>query len=433
MEEQPDEEPSTMRELISKQRMERQLRAEGWDQEALERSRISIVGDRKLLPSIFLMAASALGINNILIITPSIDREIYEISCRINPLLNLTLIEGYYTHPSMDVFLNGSDLIIDLTNYAISNKLLIEKCYREGIPLVRCFCEESGDEMGFKVFSYIRGREWKELEAILSKRNIPSIQGNDIVLDLVASGIALEEVKNILMRRPFSRELIKYSRKRREFDPGKLNICVIGAGALGNFVVMGLVYSGFRNITVMDPDTVEVSNLNRQVLFYDAVGLNKAKALSEKVERLWGVKITAIDASFSSETDISSYDLLFDCVDNFETRITISEKCRNGGKLLISGGTGMDAGQVLFYDPARDDRTPAELLGLKEIVEKRRKEGRRGTDPSCLYQPDPSVIMSNLVIGGLMVDALRIYLCGMKPPLIFYDASSSRKLMLLPI
>ncbi|MEM7828666.1 MAG: ThiF family adenylyltransferase, partial [Candidatus Aenigmatarchaeota archaeon] len=372
-------------------------------------------------------------INKILIITPFLEKNFHEITCRINPLLNLTFIEGYYTHPNMDVFLEGSDIIVDLTNYGISNKLLVEKCYREGIPLVRCFCEENRGETGIKIFSYIRGREWKELEDVVSRRNIPFTHSDDPVLDLIASGIALEEVKNFLMKRTFSDELIVYSRKKFVLDSADLNICVIGAGALGNFVVLGLIYSGFHNITVMDPDVVEVSNLNRQVLFYDAIGLNKAKAMSEKVKKLWGFSINAIDTYFSSETDISSYNVIFDCVDNFETRITLSEKCRKTKKVLISGGTGMDAGQVIFYDPLRDDHTPAELLGLRDIVEKRNKEEARSADPSCLYQPDPSVIMTNLIIGGLMVDSLRMYLSGIRPPKIFYDSSSNKKLMLLSV
>jgi hypothetical protein len=73
----------------------------------------------------------------------------------------------------------------------------------------------------------------------------------------------------------------------------------------------------------------------------------------------------------------------------------------------------------------KNSATPAELLGLYDIVEKRNPEAYQRERAACIYQPDPSVIMTNQVAAGFMVDSYRMLLDGQKPGNIFYDSSSS--------
>jgi len=160
----------------------------------------------------------------------------------------------------------------------------------------------------------------------------------------------------------------------------------------------------------MDPDVVEVTNLNRQVFFYDAVGESKAKTLSKKLNELFGA-----DSN------------VFDCVDNFETRIVLSEICKDHSKILISGGTSADAGQVVIYNPDDDGATPAELLGLYDIVEKRNPETYQRERAACTYQPDPSVIMTNQITAGFMVDSYRMLLSGHEPANLFYNSTCNAR------
>jgi molybdopterin/thiamine biosynthesis adenylyltransferase len=199
---------------------------------------------------------------------------------------------------------------------------------------------------------------------------------------------------------------------------------VVGSGALGIFVGLGLVYSGFRNLVFMDPDVVEITNLNRQVLFYDAVGMHKAEKLSIKLNTLFGISSSALVAYFDQNSDVESYDVVFDCVDNFESRIALSEKCKHHSKILISGGTSADAGQVIVFNPVDGGATPAELLGLYDIVEKRNPEAYERERTACIYRPDPSVIMTNQITAGIMVDAYRMLIAGQKPANVFYDSTS---------
>jgi molybdopterin/thiamine biosynthesis adenylyltransferase len=409
-------------------RLDRQLRIEGWNQDTLDNGKVGVVGDADLLASHYLLSASALGINRLIVLAPFLNKTFVEIAKKLNPRFNLTHIEGFYTHPVLDEIFNGCDLIADLSHYGLANKLLLQKGYREKIPIIRGFCFEQYDEQGFKVFTYVRGREYQELEQLVFPNSLPDDHFDDGVLDTVIAGIVLEETKNILMGQEVSEDLILYTRKKTAASKNQPSTLVIGSGALGIFVGLGLAYLGFRHSTFMDPDIVEETNLNRQVFFYDAVGNGKAETLSRRLNHLFRMDNNALMAHFDRETDIAPYDIVFDCVDNFETRIVLSEKCKAHGKTLISGGTSADAGQVVIYTPGKNGPTPAELLGLYDIVGKRKVDSIRRERVSCSYQPDPSVIMTNQIVAGFMVDAYRMLLNGQEPVNVFYDATSDKRI-----
>ncbi|MEK7204338.1 MAG: ThiF family adenylyltransferase, partial [candidate division NC10 bacterium] len=147
-----------------------------------------------------------------------------------------------------------------------------------------------------------------------------------------------------------------------------------------------------------------------------------------RLHSLFRVQAEARVAYFRRDTPLSGYDAVFDCVDNFETRIVLSEQCRDEGKVLISGGTGPEAGQVVVYDPAGGNGTPAEVLGMYDLVDRGRIEGYERDTAACAYRPEASVIMVNQIIGGLMVDAWRRLLGGQEPESLFYDSKSDKRM-----
>lgn len=412
-----------------KERLDRQLRISGWDQRLLDEARIGVVGDDDLLASLYVMSSSALGLNRMVVIAPGLDDILLETAQGVNPALDLVFVEGLYTHPVVGDILAGCNAIVDLTRYGMANKLLLQKGFEEKIPIIRGFCCEQDNREGFKIFTYMKGREWQELEQIVSPHSFPDHHFDDGVLDIIASGIALEETKNFLMGQRVSEEVIAYERRRLGGPAIDAKACVVGAGALGNFVGLGLAYAGIRDITVIDPDTVDMTNLNRQVFLHGAVGLGKADTLSERLSKLFGIDAKPNAGYLGRDSDISQYDVVFDCVDNFETKIVLSEKCKDQNKPLVSGGTSAEAGQVIVYDPGQDNGTPAELLGLYEIVDKRRVEAGERAGAACAYQPDPSVIMTNQIVAGFMVDSYRMLLGGQEVTSIFYDSTSDKRIL----
>jgi molybdopterin/thiamine biosynthesis adenylyltransferase len=410
------------------ERLDRQLRIKGWDQTALEKAKIGVVGDDDLLASLYLVSAAALGVNQIVVIAPVLDQNLIQVAKRLNPQLTLTHLQGFYTHPFVDDILNGCKPIVDLCQYGLANKLLLKKGYKENIPIVRGFCYEENDQQGFKVFTYLKGREWRELEQMVSPKNLPNGHFDDGVFDIIVSGIVLEETKNILMNQRVSKNIISYHREKLAVAGKEKRILVTGSGALGGFVGLGLSYAGFQQSTFMDPDVAEMTNLNRQVLLYDAVGKSKAETLARRLSRFFKINAEAQMAYFKRDTDTLRFDVVFDCVDNFETRIVMSEKCREQKQILISGGTNVDAGQFVVYNPAADEKTPAELLGLYDIVDERAIETPERVRASCKYRPDPSVVMTNQIIAGLMVDSYRMLLNGRETSNIFYDSTSDSRI-----
>ncbi|MCU0586713.1 MAG: ThiF family adenylyltransferase [Syntrophobacteraceae bacterium] len=410
-------------------RLDRQLRIEGWDQSALDRSRIGVVGDDDLLASLFVLSAAALGVSRLVVVAPLLDRRLVDMALGLHPLLDLTHLQGFHTHPAMDGCFGRCDLLVDLSHYGLANKLLLERGFREDLPVLRGFCLETGDVQGLRAFSYVKGREWREIEGIISPMSLPGKHFDDGALDIIVAGMVLEEVRSILMHRRAYPGLVEYRRGRLHGGGRQSEILVVGAGALGNFVGLGLALSGFSRCTFMDPDVVELTNLNRQVFFHDAVGQRKSEVLSGRLSRLFGLESRAEVAYIQDHPDLGAYDVVLDCVDSFETRIFLSEQCQRQKKRLISGGTSPSAAQVVVYDPARGGPAPAELLGLAEIVRARGEASRLRERASCTYQPDPSVVMTNQIAAGFMVERLRMLLDGQEPGNVFYDSASDLRVV----
>lgn len=403
------------------ERFDRQLRSTGWNQEALMRARIGVIGDDDILASLFILSASALGIQDIVLMAPKLDQRIADAAARLSPEFRLTYLKGFFTHPVLEDMFRGCNILVDLSHFGLADKLLLERSYRNGIPLVRGFTALEGCKEGFKVFSYFRGREWDEIEQMVCSPNLPAPHFDDAVLDMIVAGMVLQETKNLLMGRPVSEEIIAYRRECLPSTRTDVPVCVVGAGALGNFVALGLAFLGFRYITVMDPDTIEVTNLNRQVLFYEAVGMSKAQVLCARLNDLFHTNALAVQEAYNRNTDMRSFYAVFDCVDNFEARILLSERCKSEKKMLISGGTGMDSGQVITYVPEESLATPAEVLGLYAVMDRRRADNSQRDRTACVQQPLPSVIMTNQIIAGFMVDSFRGILGGRKVEDIYYS------------
>jgi len=403
-------------------RLDRQLRITGWDQEALERTPVAVVGDHDRLASLFVLAAAALGLKRLVLVAPWWDEALLAAAAQLNPGLQLAAVEGYYLHPAQDAWFRDCRVWVDLSRYGLATKLLFDRGCREGRPGLRGFCETGAGVSGLVVYTYLPGQEGPELERVVTPRNLPGPPAGDPVPELIAAGLVLEELKNLVMGGTGSGKLFTYRReevRRGERSPA---ILVVGAGALGNFAGWGLLAAGLTDLTVMDPDVIEVTNLNRQVFFAGAVGRPKAQVLAERLNGLFGVNTAARTEYFGVETDIGAYDLVVDGVDNFETRLVLSEACRAAGKRLVSGGSSAQAGQVIVYDPRQGGPTPAELLGLAEIVAGRPSGPYRRERAACVYDPEPSVIMSNMIVGGLMADAARQLLGGGTPENIFYES-----------
>ncbi len=293
--------------------------------------------------------------------------------------------------------------------------------------MVRGHRWQTGAAQGLAIFTYQRGREWRALREVLPTRQLPpAIPPMDSALDIITAGLILEEVKTILMTGQSSAAVTTYRGPRWPQPPHQPALGIIGAGALGNFVGLGLALAGYQNLTIIDPDIIEVTNLNRQILFGGAVGLGKAQTLATRLHEKYGLRARFVSDYFQPAA-IGQFDLVFDCMDNFASRIALSEACAAQGIPLVSGGADVARGQVVAFHPQLQPQTPAALLNMASAAVQENLLGPLSR-AACIYQPNPAVVMTNQVIGGFMVEAARHLLAGQPWPPLFYDAASPQKL-----
>ncbi len=126
---------------------------------------------------------------------------------------------------------------------------------------------------------------------------------------------------------------------------------IIGAGGLGCPVALYASAAGFGNIVIFDQDTIEVSNLNRQVAHKnDSIGVNKAENLVKECQKINpNISIISKKKNFNENEDISDFDLIFDCSDNPETKYVLNHLSHKGKKILISGSAVQMEGQLAIW------------------------------------------------------------------------------------
>ncbi len=115
-------------------------------------------------------------------------------------------------------------------------------------------------------------------------------------------------------------------------DVASANVVIIGAGGIGAPAAMALVAGGARRLIVVDDDTVEISNLHRQILFTEAdVGRSKLDAFAAAVEaRAPGVVVTRVPGRalpLTVATIVADAAVVIDATDNFASRFLLADAC----------------------------------------------------------------------------------------------------------
>ncbi|WP_405575879.1 molybdopterin-synthase adenylyltransferase MoeB [Winogradskyella sp. Asnod2-B02-A] len=132
-------------------------------------------------------------------------------------------------------------------------------------------------------------------------------------------------------------------------------VLVVGAGGLGCPILQYLTAAGIGTIGIIDFDTVEVSNLQRQVLFgTSSLGKNKAEAAKTRLQDLNDtITITAYPERLTHKNAIdlfNQYDIIVDGTDNFETRYLINDASIITNKPLVFGAIYKFEGQVSVFN-----------------------------------------------------------------------------------
>lgn len=190
------------------------------------------------------------------------------------------------------------------------------------------------------------------------------------------------------------------------------NVLLVGAGALGNEVCKNLAQCGTGNITVIDPDVIERTNLNRCVYFGRTdIGEPKAPTLAERVRISFPETLISglpyrfedIDEHYS----IANADLVVSCVDSIDVRLTINRSCAYYLKPLVDGGTSGLHGRVQTVVPPGDVCLDCRW---RQIAQEQRMERYRcGVELAWFDRPEPAVSVTTSVVGAVQsMEAVKV-------------------------
>ena len=163
-------------------------------------------------------------------------------------------------------------------------------------------------------------------------------------------------------------ELEKYSRQiiLNEVGPEgqrklkKASVLIIGIGGLGSSVIQYLNAAGVGKIGIVDYDKVELSNLNRQLIYKNSdIGKSKVDVAKNYISELnSSTKIEIFEMRIDEKNlpdIIGDYDIIADCTDNLETRLSINDVCTKFKKKSVVSAVGGFFGQIASFDSKDDD------------------------------------------------------------------------------
>jgi len=135
---------------------------------------------------------------------------------------------------------------------------------------------------------------------------------------------------------------------------------VIGAGGLGSPVALYLAASGVGQITLCDPDVVDLTNLQRQIAhFTDRIGQPKVESARLTLGQINpSTRVVAVRervAGARLEELVAEADVVIDASDNFATRHAVNRACVKFRRPLVSGAAVRFDGQVAVFDSRRVD------------------------------------------------------------------------------
>ncbi len=431
---------------------DRQIRSWGYDnQQKLFNASVLVLGS-DFTAQYTLGSLVGLGIGNIYALdntTPADNflsngspKKGLESSCqtisRINPGIN---IRGRNSRLSQSLLSYDSfrpDVIIETTNDSWQKEAALDYVFKN--PDVKLVSTYSGsDALTVSTFDLGKGnvREILDDTGVFSR-----FRTQHPITSGIAAAIASDEARKYIFSREQSdkpleerviynlrsdnRKTLSMDNAYSSFFKEDTKILVAGAGSLGTYVSLALGLKGFQRIDILDMDTIENVNLNRQILYYDAVGQPKAETLSNRINQLTKGNSRHIQGKIDiSSNDIfenAGYNMIFGCFDNQNARYYLAAFAREFEIPYVDGGTNDTSGNVRIYIPGKTN-----CMTCKKGLSVKKEKKQSCTDA------EPSVITPNMVIANAMVGEGLAILGGSNQDIrISYDSNEPLRISTKP-
>ncbi|AHM56746.1 hypothetical protein EAL2_c14510 [Peptoclostridium acidaminophilum DSM 3953] len=154
------------------------------------------------------------------------------------------------------------------------------------------------------------------------------------------------------------------------------SVLVLGIGGVGGFAAEALARAGVGHLTLVDKDSVDVTNINRQIIaLHSTVGKNKVEVMRERIADISPItRVDAFAARYDSDTSEAilsgSYDYVVDAIDMVSSKLDLIEKCYFRDIRIISSmgmGNKLDPTKISVSDIYKTTMCPLARVMRKEL------------------------------------------------------------------
>ena len=154
------------------------------------------------------------------------------------------------------------------------------------------------------------------------------------------------------------------------------NVIVFGVGGVGSFAAEAIARAGVGNLTIVDFDDVDITNINRQLpALHSTVGKYKVEVMKDRILDINpDINIKAIKEVYNKDTSESilceNYDYVVDAIDMVSSKIHLIETCKNKGLEIISSmgmGNKLDPTKIEISDISKTHTCPLAKVVRKEL------------------------------------------------------------------
>ena len=179
------------------------------------------------------------------------------------------------------------------------------------------------------------------------------------------------------------------------------HIAVFGLGGVGGHVAETLTRSGIGELTIVDKDSIDITNINRQILaLHSTIGQNKVDVCSSRLLDINPkIKVHPVNIEFSSTSDLdfSKFDYVVDAVDDIEAKVTIISRAKAQNVPVISAmgaGNKMDVSKIKIADIFDTNTCPLARI----MREKLKKLGISGV--KCAFSTEQPLFKASGTISS---------------------------------
>jgi len=387
-----------------------------FDQSQLLNGHVTVIGQTKI--SQYLCAyLAAMGIGKISLIGEKGEetKPLQETILELNPDVSITTLQL----PFHRAFVNKDSILVDTTN-SLESKFKLKQFEK-----------------------YLSASSSTDSFIISPDFFHPSESHQGDYTSAMAAAILVDEIRKQIFEKENIKPLIyslgsnpRFNSKLEHDNDLTLNskrVLIVGAGGIGTYACLNLIPLGAK-IDLFDGDKIEDHNLNRQIFYYNAIGENKARVLAKRLKNLtrwFQLKPKNYNLDKRTLYNLPKYDCIFSCVDNWETRKTLSRYALITKTPLINAS-------VTAYTASLEIYVPGSTPCLECRHDFDRLMQTETAPASCSNIASSNIVSTNAFIGAMMAAEFKALSYPETYPQIYnyeflYDSQSKHKFAQIPI